>query len=307
MDDPPAGRNAFDAYLASNAGTGPDYAVADAGGRLIAAKWRRPASRTGLSKLGQNVLMYQIGGSTSVSTFLKGKCIGTGVRHGSVTFRPYDLEVESLRNGVCEMLHLYLDQEVIDLYAAQNLPGRRTVDIDPLFGVMDPWLQGYFKMLVSEFELYGGIDNQAHSLLLAQSQQMLIRHLVHWHSNAMQHSRRAVTNARPPHPLSPHRLKMVVDYIEANLTSPIDLADLAALTDHSPNHFIRAFHAATQRTPYAHVVERRLSLVIEALRRTNTPLADIARAAGFRNLSSLTNTFKRHYGITPSEYRRRTP
>jgi len=71
----------------------------------------------------------------------------------------------------------------------------------------------------------------------------------------------------------------------------------------SANHFIRSFHAATERTPYAYVVHRRLTLAAEALRSSEMPLSDIAHASGFRNLSTPTNTFKRHYGMTPSQYR----
>ena len=303
MDDQRA--TAFEAYLGSNAGTGPDYAVSDAEGRPIAAKWRRPASRTRLSKLGQNVLMYHIGGSTSVSMFIKGKCQGTGSQHGSVTFKPHDLELESVRSGVCELLHLYLDQDIIDLHAQQNLVGTVSVDIDPFFAIRDPWLQGYFAMLVSEFEFYGGIDRSAHSLLLGQSQQLVVRHLVHWHSNAMLRSRQSTDNSGPAHPLSPRHLQAVFEFIDANLTSEIDLADLAALTGLSTNHFIRAFRAATQRTPYGYVVARRLLRVSEALQRGDLSLAEIARSAGFRNLSTLTNTFERHHGVTPSAYRAR--
>ena len=298
-------KSAFDAYLGSNAGAGPDYAVSGADGRMVAAKWRRPATRTGLTRLGQNVLMYHIGGSTSVSMFIKGICQGTGSQHGSVTFRPHDLELESVRTGVFEMLHLYLDQDLVDLYAQQNLVGTSTVAIDPLFAIQDPWLKGYFAMLVAEFELFGGIDNQAHSLLLAQSQQLIIRHLVHWHSNAMLHSRQATENRGPPHPLSPRRLRLVLDYVEVNLTSEISLADLAALTGLSANHFIRAFRAATQRTPYGYLIERRLLRAREALRRGDLSIAEIALSTGFRNLSTLTNTFKRHHGVTPSAYRAR--
>lgn len=304
MNHRPADRiSAFDAHLISNGGIGPDYVVSDGDGRLIAAKWRRPASRNRLGNLREYVLVYHIGGSTSVSMFVKGKCLGTGSQHGSVTLYPYDCEADFVRGGTCDVLHLYLAPDLVTRYAEQNLPDAIDVRLDPLLAVKDPWLHGYFAMLISEFELYGGIDGEAHSLLLAQTQQMVVRHLVHWHSNAMQHSRRAAINARAPYPLSPRRLKAVVDYIDANLTTAIDLADLAALTGQSANHFIRSFHAATERTPYAYVVHRRLLLVAEALRSTDAPLSEIARQSGFRNLSTLTNTFKRHHGMTPSQYR----
>lgn len=306
MERQPTDRiSAFDAHLRSNGGTGADYAISDAEGRPIAAKWHRPASRNRLINLRENVLVYHVGGSTSVSMFAKGKCLGTGSQHGSVTLYPCASEFDFVRGGTCEVLHLYLDPDLVNRYAEQNLSGVIDVGLDPLLAVNDPWLHGYFAMLISEFELYGGIDGQAHSLLLAQSQQMVVRHLVHWHSDAMQHSRRATINSRSPHPLSPRRLRAVIDYVDANLGSAIDLAELAALANLSPSHFIRAFRAATQRTPYAYLIERRLALVTAALRSRDLPLAEIARRAGFRNQSTLTNTFKRHHGVTPSEYRAR--
>jgi AraC-like DNA-binding protein len=61
----------------------------------------------------------------------------------------------------------------------------------------------------------------------------------------------------------------------------------------------------SERTPYGYVVARRLLLVSEALQRSDLSLSEIALAAGFRNLSTLTNTFKRHHGVTPSAYRAR--
>lgn len=302
----PMGRSdqasAYSIYLKNNAGVGPDYSVTDDMGRPVAAKWRRAACRSRLPKLGQNVLMYHIGGSTSVSVFVDGKCRGTGSQHGSISFRPHDLEIESVRNGVIEVLHLYLNQETIDTYASQNL-GMSSVAIDPLFAIRDPWMQGYFSMLVSEFELYGGIDNQSHSLLLAQSQQLLLRHLVQWYSNGTQKSRRSTEVSAAPHPLAPRRLRAVLEYIEENLGSEVQLVDLAAITGLSINHFIRVFRAATQRTPYGYVLERRLARVSEALRHSDIPLGKVAMSAGFRNPSTLTNAFKRHHGVTPSDYR----
>lgn len=113
-------------------------------------------------------------------------------------------------------------------------------------------------------------------------QQMVVRHLVRWHSNAMQHRRRAASNARAPHPLSPRRLQAVVDYIDANLTAAIDLADLSRRWPASRP----TTSSARQRTPYAYVVHCRLSLVAEALRSSEALLTEIARASGFRNLST---------------------
>lgn len=295
--------SAFTAHLRTNGGEGPIYTVSDYDGVPIAAKWRRPASRNKLSDLRENVLVYHVGGSTSVSMYVKGRCLGTGAQHGSVTLYTCDAEFDFVRGGSCEVLHLYLAPKLVELYAEQNLPGLPEVRLHPLYAVQDPWLQGYFAMLTSELEIYGGIDERSQALLIAETQQLVVRHLLRWHSNVKRQSLRPRASAA--HPLSPSRLRTVVEYIEANLTSAIDLGALAALTGLSANHFMRSFRAATRRSPYAYVVERRLSLVVDALRRSDTPLAEIARAAGFHSPSTMTTTFKRRYGLTPSEYRAR--
>jgi AraC family transcriptional regulator len=299
--------SAFSQYVATNYPTAPDYVVHGPDGDVIAAKWHRPASHNATQVvLAQHTLIYHVGGSTSVAKLVDGRCVGTRSQHGSLTFNPRDERSEWVRGGICEVMHVYMAPSRIERYADQNLAGAATPEIDSLFAVHDPWLQSYFMWLQSEFETFGGGGKDADALLLTQSMELLIRHLVCWHSNLPRNSRRRAVAPSAAHPLAPRHLTRVVAYIDANIGSDIALADLAQLVGVSNDHFIRGFRAATQRTPYAYVVERRLARAVEALRHSTMSVERIAREAGFKSAPGFSNVFKKHYGMSPSRFRARS-
>jgi AraC family transcriptional regulator len=115
--------------------------------------------------------------------------------------------------------------------------------------------------------------------------------------------RRRLVSPAASRPLAPRHLTRVLAYIDANLGSNITLCDLAQLVSISKSHFVRSFRAATQRTPYAYLVERRLSLAIDLLRHSTKPIEQIARDAGFQSAPGFSNVFKKHYGMSPGRFR----
>jgi AraC family transcriptional regulator len=299
--------SAFNHFLATNDSTGPDYVVHGPGGEVIAAKWHRPASHSATqAALAQHTLMYHVGGSTSVAKLVKGRCVGTHSQHGSLTFSPRDEQVEWVRGGVCEVMHVYLTPPLMRRHTDENFGCSTAPEVDPMFAVHDPWLHAYFMMLQSEFETFGGCRKDPDALLLTQSMELLIRHLTYWHSNVSQNARRRALAPAALHPLAPRHLARVLAYMDDNIDRDIALADLAQLVGVSKDHFIRGFRAATQRTPYAYLVERRLARAVEALRHSTMSLERIARAAGFKSAPGFSNTFKKHYGMSPSRFRARS-
>jgi AraC family transcriptional regulator len=66
---------------------------------------------------------------------------------------------------------------------------------------------------------------------------------------------------------------------------------------------------AEQRSPFApvgprrYVMQRRLERAKTLMRRTNQPLAQIARGSGFSDQSHLTSVFRRETGVTPGQFR----
>jgi AraC family transcriptional regulator len=304
MHRQPTEPSAFSHYLATNHSIEPDYVVHGPGGDVIAAKWHRPASRSAAHVvLAQHTLMYHVGGSTSVAKIVDRRCIGTRSLHGSVTFAPSDEPNEWIRGGVCEVMHVYIDPSRIGQYAAENLACSGAPEIDPMFAAHDPWLRGYFMMLQSEFEAFVGGRKYPDGLLLTQSMELLLRHLICSHSTVSHSSRRRALTVAAPAPLAPRYLARVLDYIEANIGGDIALADLAQLVGVSKDHFIRSFRAATQQTPYACLAERRLARAIDALSHSTMSVARIGRETGFKSAPGFSNAFKKRYGMSPKKFR----
>src|SRR5262249_1928553 len=95
----------------------------------------------------------------------------------------------------------------------------------------------------------------------------------------------------------------LMDFVEANLSTDIALGDLARLTHLSENHLIRAFRAATGKTPYQYVLHRRLEMAAIMLRRPNCSVRDAASTVGFRSQSHFSSTFRSKFGLTPNQFR----
>ena len=290
-DGEPVQPSAFGHFLATNYPTEPDYVVHGPGGDVIAAKWHRPASRSATEVvLAQHTLMYHVGGSTSVAKFVDGRCVGTTAQHRSLTFSPRDERSEWVRGGVCEVMHVYIAPSVVQQYSDENFGWAAAPEIDPIFAIQDPWLQSYFMLLQSEFETFGCGRKHPDALLLTQSMELLIRHLVCWHSNVSHNSRRRAVSLAAPHPLAPRHLNRVLAYIDANIGRDIALCDLAQLVGVSKHHFIRSFRAATQKTPYAYLVDCRLARAIDVLRHSTMSIERIARGGW---LQEFTRIFQR--------------
>ncbi len=307
MDRQPKGTSAFGHFLSTNHQRAPDYVVRGPDGEVIAAKWHRPAARCSVDvALEQHTLMYHVGGSTSVAKFVDGRCVGTASQHGSLTFSPRDERSEWVRGGVCEVMHVYIAPTLVQRYTDENLACSAAPEIDPLFAIHDPWLRSYFMLLQSEFGTFGTDASNPDALLLTQTMELLIRHLVGWHSNVSGKTQRRLASPSAPRALAPRHLARVFAYIDANIARNITLCDLAQLVSISKYHFIRSFRAATQRTPYAYLVECRLAVAAEALRNGAKSIEQIARDAGFRSAPGFSNVFKRHYGLSPSKFRSRS-
>ncbi len=99
------------------------------------------------------------------------------------------------------------------------------------------------------------------------------------------------------------RVSRAIDFIEAFFTRDLSILDIAAAAGLSPTQLGRAFRAATGRTPYAYVVERRLQHAVTLLRTTALPIAVVALEAGFSDQAHLTRAVRQHLGRTPRAIR----
>jgi AraC family transcriptional regulator len=108
---------------------------------------------------------------------------------------------------------------------------------------------------------------------------------------------------RRVHGLAPWQLRRVVEYLDAHLPKPVDLADLAALVGLSQSHFGRAFKASTGLAPYRWQLDARIRRAQALLLDTRTTLDQVAAATGFADAVHFGRTFRRLTGATPAAWR----
>lgn len=95
-------------------------------------------------------------------------------------------------------------------------------------------------------------------------------------------------------------------HVEANLETPLRVADLAAMTRLSVSHFSRAFRISFGRPPHAYVMIRRAERAKRLMLLDDPiPLAEIALRCGLSDQAHLSRMFRKIVGDSPGTWRRR--
>lgn len=94
------------------------------------------------------------------------------------------------------------------------------------------------------------------------------------------------------------------EYIEAHYTEPLSLSEIAQKTEISPQYASRVFRRYAECSVTAFVQHTRLSKSEELLRYTSLSVSQIAYAVGFSSPYYYCRLFRKHFGITPTDFRR---
>jgi AraC-like DNA-binding protein len=98
--------------------------------------------------------------------------------------------------------------------------------------------------------------------------------------------------------------RKLTEYIEEHLAEDISLPALAEIADLSPFHFARAFKQSFGLPPHRYLVSRRIEKAKNLLATPALPVTQIGLDLGFGEASSFATAFRKHAGLTPTEYRR---
>lgn len=101
------------------------------------------------------------------------------------------------------------------------------------------------------------------------------------------------------------QLRLAKDAMDRDWAEPIDLDAVAAHAGYSRFHFVRLFRAAYGQTPGQYLSRRRVERAEELLRTADLSVTEICMLVGFTSLGSFSSSFKKHTGLSPSEYRTR--
>ena len=101
------------------------------------------------------------------------------------------------------------------------------------------------------------------------------------------------------------RLDRLLRWIHDELAQELRVAEAARIVGISPAAFARFFRREMGRSFIDFVNDARCSWAALRLMQGREPIADIAHACGFATLSNFGEQFRRRYGASPRDYRRR--
>jgi AraC family transcriptional regulator len=99
------------------------------------------------------------------------------------------------------------------------------------------------------------------------------------------------------------RLNRTIEFIEASLSEPIGLPEMAGAAGLTRMHFAAQFRAATGLRPHEYLLRRRIERAQEMLLAPNAALVDVALEVGFQTQAHFTSVFRRFVGQPPHAWR----
>ncbi len=104
-----------------------------------------------------------------------------------------------------------------------------------------------------------------------------------------------------------NRINKVVDYIDDHLNKDLSLDKLAEIACFSTFHFHRVFSALLDETPNNYITRRRIEKIAGRLLflRKDESLTNLALDSGFNSIHSFSRAFRRFYGMSASEFKKR--
>lgn len=99
-------------------------------------------------------------------------------------------------------------------------------------------------------------------------------------------------------------LKNMISYISEHYRDKISLENIAKAGNVGKTGCCTIFKKYTNRTPLEYTTQFRLRKSIDLLTQTDMTVLEISDEVGFSGASYFTETFRKRYGCTPSEYRK---
>jgi AraC-like DNA-binding protein len=101
------------------------------------------------------------------------------------------------------------------------------------------------------------------------------------------------------------KLKGVMSYIKLHYTEHLSLESLAGIACLSVFHFQRKFKAVYEKSPLEVITQLRLKKACMLVKKTSLPIDSITIRCGLEDTSAFIRLFKRTFGQTPLEFRKR--
>ena len=223
-----------------------------------------------------------------------------GIKHGTYYFEQQMLEL--IQNGEPDKLNAFL-------LAAANTANTREGKLaeTPLRQAKNLFI-GLVTMVGKYAAIPGGMDiEQTYQLIDTYIQEceklQTVEAVKNLQYNMPMDFSRRVAQQKLPLGVS-QEVFSCMQYIATHINEPICAADVVAHSGRSRAYLFRKFHEDLGISIGAYITECRLREAKSLLRYTDKTLAEISSYLCFSSQSHFQNAFKKHYGITPAQYRR---
>ncbi len=203
---------------------------------------------------------------------------------------PYVKHQEIIRNGIPRYYALIVDKNYFD-----NVFSKYCNEKIPIFTINEYEYSNRIIQLLKDFSIECSEERDKEvnlsELILNQICHRVVRIILNIKNKQNSFSNKfAINNA--------------LYFMQSNINRNISTSLLASAANLSVFHFCRLFKQETGKTPMNYLSGLRLERVKKLLLENDKPLTDIALECGFNSSSYLSERFKKHFNITPSEYRR---
>jgi len=221
-----------------------------------------------------------------------GKLVAVSEPPGNLCLTPSGQTVSASWEKPIDSMGMHLDPGFVAQTAVENSLSRG-FEFEEVYKKQDPLIKHIGLALLAEASGKGGGGRlYADSLI-----QTLVLHLLTNYTNA---------NSPQEHlngGLSGYKLRLVKEYIDANLEKDLGLSEISAIADLSQFHFARAFRKTTGSTPQQFVMQQRIERAKELLAKNDLPIVEISLRTGFKNQSHFTTLFRKFTKLTPKTWR----
>jgi len=100
------------------------------------------------------------------------------------------------------------------------------------------------------------------------------------------------------------RIDSVLEYVKTHLKEKLDLDTLANMAFLSKFHFHRIMKSYLGESLGRHVNRLRVQTAARLLKYSDNPVTEIAFMIGYDSPTSFTKGFKKHFGVSPSQFRK---
>ncbi|MFM9589283.1 helix-turn-helix domain-containing protein [Streptomyces scabiei] len=260
--------------------------------RLYVSTQRELPYRDAFQGAGSHLVILHLDGPVTVRRGRRGLTAARQVPPGGLFLHPADTELDVELGGYLNTVHVYLADAALRATADDDRPVRLREE----FGTTDPLLEQLVLALdgvVRHWEPSGRA--YADQLALMTASQLARRHSVR---------QRADEPAGRQAGLTDRQFAAVRDLIDARLSEPLSLEDLASAAGLGVSQFARRFKARAGCPPHRYLVRLRVEQAARLLRAGSLPIAQVAAACGFSHQEHLTRVIRSQLGTTPGALRR---